>query len=299
MFDGAWIRLGLFVAAAGCFVAATTRVAESETRAHGQHLLAQYRLPPETITRYAQMAAGATRNALPRENSVFADRSPWIGPMQRAGAGHNPYTLVFTVSGVAKAAGEVYAQWQTGWEIHETPVASREVLMAAPPLARTHVVAGQELTLSASSAQLSFRGERSVAPMLGLVHARNFSINDVQLQVWSGAAPLPWERLPWSRAALVLLGLVCLLLGWRVKHAQPIAQERVVQPARSPELADAVHAAPSAVAAVETAPAVDPSPPAVPSPEARVIADLHRVLTFGSTVNAVLDEARMQRLRAA
>lgn len=137
-----------------------------EPRAYGHQLVAQYQLPPDTIARYAAMAAGTALDASPRENSMFADRSPWVGPKQRAGVGRNPYTLVLTVRAVARTAGEAYAQWQAGWEVHESPVASRELLMAVP---RTGLVAGQELTLTANSGRVSFRGERSVTPMLGLV----------------------------------------------------------------------------------------------------------------------------------
>ena len=52
----------------------------------------------------------------------MADRSPWVGPEQSAGVGSNPYTLVLTVSGVAKTTGDIYSKWQAGWEVLPWPV---------------------------------------------------------------------------------------------------------------------------------------------------------------------------------
>ena len=213
MSTNAWLRSGLLLAAMALFVAATTPAQGREPRKFGKHMVAQYQLPPDAIARYATMAAGAAQNVARREESMFADRSPWVGPKQRAGVGQNPYTLVFTVSGVAKAAGEVQAQWQAGWEIQESPVASRELLMAVPRMARTGVTAGQPLTLTASSTRVSFRGERNVAPMLGLVQMRNLDISDVRLQVWSGEAAQAWSLPALPRGVLVAMGLACLVFS--------------------------------------------------------------------------------------
>ena len=299
MLSSAWFRFGLLLTALGLFTAANTPAEGSEPRAYGQRLVAQYRLPPGTIARYAAMAAGTALDASPREDSMFADRSPWVGPKQRAGVGHNPYTLVFTVSGVAKTAGEVYAHWQAGWEIHESRAASRELLMAVPPITRTGMAAGQALTLTANSTRVSFRGERSVAPMLGLVQTRNLDINDVQVQVWSGAAPQVWAMLPWSHAALLALGATCLLVGLAFKYWQPKKREPGLQAARSSEQPHDRHGSPDAVDCVETAVAHNEPVPAAPNHEARVIAALHQVLTVGLTVDTVPDMSRIRKRRAA
>ncbi len=297
MLSSAWFRFGLLLAAVGLFTAATTPAMGREPRAYGQRLVAQYRLPPDTIARYAAMAAGTSLNESPRQNSIFADRSPWVGPEQRAGVGHNPYTLVFTVSGMAKAAGEVYAQWQAGWAIRESPVASREVLMTIPRIARAGVAAGQPLTLTASSTHVSFRGERIVAPMLGLVQMHNLDINDVQLQVWSGDAPQAWPVPRWSRTALLALA-TCLLVGLGFNYWQHTARVSGTQPARTREQPRDRHASPSAVGCVEATAAHEVPAPSAPSHEARVVAALHQVLTIGLTVHTVLDEARMRKRRA-
>lgn len=213
MLASGWFRFGLLLIVIGVFMALTTAVNSGQPIAHGQRLVAQYQLPAEAIERYADLAAGTAGDELRRENSRFADALPWVGPAQRAGAGHNPYTLVFTVNGAARAAGEVFATWQTGWEVQESPEAIREVLMAVPGIASTVVSAGQPVTLTASSERVSFKGERMVAPKLGLVHMHNLDIHDVQVQLWSGAAPMAWPVLPLPHLALLLAGFACLLLG--------------------------------------------------------------------------------------
>lgn len=215
MLSSGWFRLGLLLAAVALFAAAAPPAIGREPRAPGKTLVAQYQLPPDTIARYAAMAAGAAGHLASQGNTLFADRSPWIGPKHRAGAGRNPYTLVFTVNGVARAAGEVQAQWQAGWEIQESPVASREVVMAVPRVTRTGVAAGQPLTLTTSSSRVSFRGERHVAPMLGLVQMRNLDIHDVQLQVWSGEAAHAWSLPEVPRSALIAMGLASLFFALR------------------------------------------------------------------------------------
>ena len=141
MLSRTWVRFGLLLAAVGLFTVASKPATSREQLVYGQRLIAQYQLPPDAIARYAAMAAGTAFNAAPHEDSMFADPSPWIGPKQSAGVGHNPYTLVFTVSGVAKAAGDVYAQWQAGWEVHESSIASRDVLLVIPAIARTGIAA--------------------------------------------------------------------------------------------------------------------------------------------------------------
>lgn len=299
MSTSAWLRSGLLLAGMALVVAATTPAQGREPRKFGKHLVAQYQLPPDAIARFAAMAAGTAQNVTRREESMFADRLPWVGPKQRAGVGHNPYTLVFTVSGAAKAAGEVFAHWQAGWEIQESPVASRELVMAVPRIARTSAAAGQAMTLTTHSTRVSFRGERNVAPMLGLVQTRNLDINDVQVQVWAGDAPHAWPEMPWSRAALLALAATCLLVAWRYKFGLPAVSEPDAQPDTQPvrsrlpptgSLGAAI-----ALECADAAPAAAPPAAAAPSQQARVFAALHHVLTVGLTVHTVLDEKRMRR----
>ena len=197
MFASAWLRFGLLLTAVGLLAQAALPATGGEPPAYGERLVAQYQLPLDAIDRYAAMAAGTGMKEPARGNSMFADRSPWVGVAQPASVGRNPYTLVFTVRGVARAAGEVQAQWQAGWLVHESPNASREVVMVVPRIDSTAQTAGQALTLTASSPRVSFRGEREVAPMLGLVQSHNLDIHEVQVQVWSGTAPTAWSARSW------------------------------------------------------------------------------------------------------
>ena len=197
MFGSAWLRFGLLLTAVGLLAQAAMPATGGEPPIYGERLVARYQLPLDAIDRYAAMAAGAGLTEPARGKSMFADRSPWVGVAQPAGVGRNPYTLVFTVRGVARAAGEVQAQWQAGWQVQESPTTSREVVMVVPRIDSTAETAGQELRLTASSPRVSFRGERKVAPMLGLVQMHNLDIHEVQVQVWSGTAPSAWSALSW------------------------------------------------------------------------------------------------------
>lgn len=310
MSTNAWLRSGLLLAAMALFVAATTPAQGREPRKFGKRMVAQYQLPADAIARYAAMAAGTAQNVTRREESMFADNSPWVGPKQRAGVGQNPYTLVFTISGVAKAAGEVQAQWQAGWEIQESPVASRELLMAVPRMARSGVTAGQPLTLTASSTRVSFRGERNVAPMLGLVQMRNLDISEVRLQVWSGEAAQAWSVPALPRGVLVAMGLACLVFtvrfsvgrlaatapGLPPRHSRLPAADVVASRPTIAGVAAAVTPLARPAAAAAAAPVVPAVPPvAAPSPQARVFAALQHVLTVGLAVPTVLDHKRMRR----
>ncbi len=310
MSTSTWLRSGLLLAAMALFIAATTPAQGREPRKFGKRMVAQYQLPADEIARYAAMAAGTAQNVTRREESMFADNSPWVGPKQRAGVGQNPYTLVFTISGVAKAAGEVQAQWQAGWEIQESPVASRELLMAVPRMARSGVTAGQPLTLTASSTRVSFRGERNVAPMLGLVQMRNLDISEVRLQVWSGEAAQAWSVPALPRGVLVAMGLACLVFtvrfsvgrlaatapGLPPRHSRLPAADVVASRPTIAGVAAAVTPLARPAAAAAAAPVVPAVPPvAVPSPQARVFAALQHVLTVGLAVPTVLDHKRMRR----
>lgn len=288
MVGSSGLRFGVLLAAAAVCAVVALPAARSEPAAHGEELVASYRLPPEAIARYAARAAGTSADESARLTSMLADRSPWVGPEHRAGVGRNPYTLVLTVSGVARAAGDVHAQWQAGWELIESPVASRELLMSLSGLARKGVAAGQALTMTTRSAPVSFRGDRQVAPMLGLVQTRNLDIRDVQVEVWSGSAPLPWPALPWvplASAGAATIGALALLALWQRAR---LRQHRHGADARADdEDEDSGHGLSSEA----------PPPPfrATASHDLRVFESLHDVLRHGLVVASVPDETRPPR----
>ncbi len=218
MLASAWVRFGLFLMALALLAAQALPARRGEPQAFGQALVAQYRLGPDALERYAALAAGTALDEPRRENSRFVDEAPWVGPWQPVGIGRNPYTLVLTVSGAATAQGRVSAQWQGGWNVLESALV-REVVLDLPDLSTTVAAVTEPVTLTASSGRVSFRGERTAAPKLGLVSARNLKIQDVQLQVWSGVAPLAWPLLPTACIMLLALGAASLGFGILVRRS--------------------------------------------------------------------------------
>jgi len=284
------VGLGALVAGAALWAAVATPAASAERRAYGQQLVGRYQLAPQAIARYAALAAGQGEpESTPRGQSMLADNAPWIGPLQRAGAGHNPYTIVLTVSGVARSAGDVLSHWQAAWEVSESPVASREVL--APVARTTHkaLAAGEPLSLTTHSAPVSFRGERAVAPVLGLVQTRNLDITAVEVEVWSGSVPLAlpsWPVAPTAWLALTGVGGVFFVLRRRGEaSAAPVV---AVRASRLPPVIEA------------PAPVVE-APPPRPDHVRRVRDSLMQILAGGLAVPTEFDDTRPPRrkLKAA
>jgi hypothetical protein len=288
------LRAALMVAAALAFFHAVP-AADDDKRAHGRELVAAFQLPDDAVGRYAALARTASDNAAANERALQIDNAVWVGPLQQAGIGRNPYTIVLTVSGAARADGDVRARWQAGWEVRESATATREVLMGVGMQQQRPAQAGAPVTLTAASAPLSFRGERQVSPLLGLVHADNLDISDVQLQVWSGSAPLvAWPALSAPRPALLGLGALCLsmwffLRGTVVRTPLPAKHSRLPSQTDLQPLLAHVPAAPTPTAPV-------PRPLAPPqNPSSRVVAALRDVLMRGLVVPTELDDSRRSR----
>ncbi len=310
------VRAGLIVAAVMAFFHAVP-AADTTPRAYGRELVAQHQLPADAVARYATRAAAAVHGDTSAERTVPVDPAPWVGPLQQAGAGRNPYTLVLTVSGLAKAPGDVRTQWQAGWEVRESPVATREVQMQVTGQANAVAAAGVPVSLTAIGMPVSFRGERQVAPMLDLVNAHNMDITDVRLQVWSGSPPMvAWPVLSAANPALLGLGALCLLAWLFLKFAtRPaagavglVSAPRVDVPlllegphSAGPSTTPALLAAPPA-ATPTAAPIATPIAAQVSAPPqnqaSRVVTALRDVLTIGLAVPTELDNTRRRR-RAA
>jgi hypothetical protein len=304
MLGSGWLRTGLAIAALG-FAVHALPAGPPRARAYGERLVAEYSVPAETVARYASFVPTPPSAAHSRRLHLqVADKVAWTGPLQAAGSARNPYTLVLTVSGVARAAGDVASLWQAGWEVRESAVAHREVTVPIAEIARAGVAAGTHLTLSAASTPMSFRDPRDMAAMVGLVSATNFDISDVRVQVWSGAAPLAWPEVSLSRTALLALAASWLLvvLGLKVwQRSSQTAQARMVpMPKATVDVFLPDVPPPAAAPAVEDAPRVAApqarQPP--PSHQARITAALSELLTIGLSVRNVLDETRPPKPRA-
>ncbi len=148
------------VAAALAFFHAVP-AARHDKRAHGRELVARFPLPSDAVAHYA-LLAGASHDAAAGEHTTLIDNAIWVGPLQQVGIGRNPYTMVLSVNGVARAAGDVRARWQGGWEVRESATATREVLMNVGTQQEGRTQAGAPATLTAVSAPRTFRGERHV-----------------------------------------------------------------------------------------------------------------------------------------
>ncbi len=284
------------VAAALAFFYAVPAVGHDK-RSHGRELVAQFQLPGDAVARYAALA-GAPHDAAAGVRTTLIDSAVWVGPLQQVGIGRNPYTMVLTVSGVARANDDVRARWQAGWEVRESATATREVLMSVGTQPEGRPLAGTPVTLTAVSAPVTFRGERQVSPLLNLVHANNLDISDVHLQVWSGSAPfLAWPALLAPRPALLGLGALCMLLWFFLRRTavRPLAQ---APSSRLPQTD--LQAAARACECTPRRPqaqaprAVAPTPQ---NPSSRVVNALRDVLMQGLAVPTELDDRRRRSAR--
>jgi hypothetical protein len=280
----------LLVAACALFQALP--LAGAGAHAPGRELIAEHELPAEHV---AQLRAQALAAQSPSARA-WTEPRPWIGPVQPAGSGRNPYTLVVRASGVALAAGDVRTKWYAGWEVQESASAARELLLPLAGLSSGSVKAGTQLTLTAVGIPVSFRGERAVAPMINLVAAPQFELQTVRVAVWSG--PAPWvtrEPLTSTHGAALLLGLLCGAVWFALRRpahgaagATAMASAATATPTVPPSLP------PQALPPL--LPASPPPPAAVATPQvaqtARVAAALAEVLGAGLTVVTEFDESR-------
>jgi hypothetical protein len=268
--------------------------AGNDQHGHGRELVAQFQLPGDAVARYAALAHASHESAAASERTALIDSTVWVGPLQQVGIGRNPYKMVLTVHGVARASSDVRARWQAGWEVRESATATREVLMSVGAQHEGSTQAGAPVTLTAVSAPLTFRGERQVSPLLNLVHANNLDISAVHLQIWSGSAPLlSWPAVSALRPALLGLGALCLLMWFFLRAgASPAAPTPVVvSPLPKAELRPLLEHE----ARADHPPT--PTQAAAPQPNQalRVVSALRDVLTVGLSLPTQYDPTRRPR----
>jgi hypothetical protein len=291
------VRAALLLAAAFALFHALP-LGDASAKRPGRELVAEYEVPAERV---AQWRAAASRS----ETRNSFDPELWLGPQQTAGVGRNPYTLVLRVAGVAVETGDVRTHWHAGWEVQESPTIARDLLMPVAVLSSGSVRAGTPLTLTATGTPLTFRGERSAAPMLSLLRAQNLEIQSVRVDVWSG--PAPWLSLvPMSakHVACLALGLLCAG-AWRVSRRTAPAPAWACPSTMAPSSLPPLDAMSSRPAPTARAARMRPATPAlvagvVDKPAhhaARVVAALSDVLGKGLTVINELDDARGRRRR--
>ena len=181
--------------------------------AYGKKIVAEYDLPPEQIAKFAAFEpSGPVKGESAISSALLAKTEDWSGPPLSATTSGNPYTIVVTLSGTAKADGPAATLWNAGWAIHSDD-GNQTRLTVLPGLAKTEAKAGETFTVTAAAAPTSFKEDRNVAASLGLVNARNIEIRSVHVQVWSGMAPTSFLEML-GPARWLLVGMVMLVLWW-------------------------------------------------------------------------------------
>ena len=192
-------------AAAALALPAGTALARDE--AHGKRLVESFELPPEALADFARHQA---KTAGTKPAGVLSDTVTWTAPRTLdLPASGNPYTLVVRVSGVAQAAGEGHTLWMAGWMLDGGARLGMVQGASFPDGTR----AGEVLRLTGAAPPVSFKENRTVAPVLAFAGARNLRVDGVRLEVWSGMRRSSFVELLFSAVPL-LTGVVFLGLVW-------------------------------------------------------------------------------------
>jgi hypothetical protein len=204
----------LFVCVASLSTLSSATLADtSSERKFGRKIVAEYDLPPEQIAKFAAFEPSAPdKHESTLTNTLLAKTEDWSGPPLNAVTSDNPYTIVVTLTGTAKADGPAATLWNSGWEIRSEN-GNQTRLTVHPGLAKTEAKAGETFTVTAPGGPISFKEDRNVAVSLALVNARNIEIKSVHVQIWSGMAPTSWLEML-GPIRWVLLGVVLVVLWW-------------------------------------------------------------------------------------
>ena len=177
---------------------------------YGQKMIAEYDLSPRQIAKFAAFKPSAPDpKELPLINALLADTEDWVGDMLKADSAANPYTLVVTLTGKARADGDVTTLWQSGWLMDD----GVKKLQAFPGLSKSGVKAGERLVMTKASLPSRFTESKEVSPVLGLANAKNFEFESVKAQLWSGIGT-PTKTEVFFSLRWLLVGLVMLVSFW-------------------------------------------------------------------------------------
>ena len=198
----------LFGCALACFVV-NHPAAAADDKKFGQSRVATYDIPAATIAKFQKFKASApVKGESPLVATLLADTEAWSGPELSTSATANPYTIVVTVKGTAKADGDATTLWNAGWVLDD----GVRRLNVLPGIAKVGAKAGERLEMTGTS-PTSFKESRKVGVALELVNAKNLSFDGVHVEVWSGV-PEP-SKLEISYAfRYAIVGLVLGLLFW-------------------------------------------------------------------------------------
>jgi hypothetical protein len=199
-------------------VAGTARPAGAEPPSpaageFGKSLTMDVVLPPELLGRYAAFKPSKPdANESTLVNSMLADSVDWTGAPILVTAKDSPFTVVVTITGTARADGDVATMWQAGWKLEDGSTRST----AFPGLSRNGVKAGERVVMTKAATPTSFKSDRTVMPVLSFVRASNVDIDGVRVQVWSGmgrTSPLQWlMAYRWLLIGVVMLAFALIWL---------------------------------------------------------------------------------------
>ncbi|MEP6506000.1 MAG: hypothetical protein ABJD97_21880 [Betaproteobacteria bacterium] len=180
---------------------------------YGKTLLVDVVLPPSQLDKFQNFKPSkADPNESKMLNALSADAVDWFGDTVLGNSTTNPYTLVVSIEGTAKADGDIATMWRTGWKLDD----GSTKIQLLPGLAKTGVKAGQRVTMTRAAAPYRFDKDKNVAPMLSLVRADNVVIDHIQVQLWSGmGSPTGLQWFMNNRLLMVGLAMVVVALVFR------------------------------------------------------------------------------------
>jgi hypothetical protein len=203
-----WLYFILMVAVPA--LAAAADATPDESPKYGKTLIAEYELPPEQIEKFANFSPSKPDpNESTVINSLMASTEDWVGRQFKPDTTKNPYTLVLTIAGTARADGDVVTMWQSGWQ--DDSGMKRMVPFAG--MAKSGVKAGEAVTITGTASPASFLESTDRSPVIGLVRAQNFDFTSAKVQLWSGL-PGPTKTESFFSVTWLLVGLVMLVLVW-------------------------------------------------------------------------------------
>lgn len=134
----------------------------------------------------------------------------------------NPYKVVFTITGTAKADGEASVRFDPWWIIEKVKPGQETILIhdgaevtaGNPKTLKQNASAGEPITFVAESTIISFKSAESVLVNAALDNITNFTVAKVEASAWADAPDSGawWKVL--LQAPILLLALVMAGLIW-------------------------------------------------------------------------------------
>lgn len=183
---------------------------KAQSSEYGKRLEVEIQLSPEDVSRLANFQAPEENKKLSGPMaSVTATSERWRGDPINAGKDTGPYTMVVTLKGRAKTAGDVSTMWNSGWDFSDDSAR----VTAFPGLSKLAVKAGEQVVMVKATAPIRFKESRAVRPVLELVRTDNFEFESISVQIWSGVGGSSWQDILMSFRWLIA-GLILFFLRW-------------------------------------------------------------------------------------